>query len=178
MPRQATVALQEQSKQELPDFVTELWRADAETALTLSVDDLLTPRQLKEVQLASLGLTGVEAAKQQFYAVGTIKTHRRLAIQNLGAKTMAQTINILGINNKLNINEHEEPQVKLLPLEWFDLLLGAVGFTKEDMYRLPNRPSWMAIKTARAGVLRSFNAKNFPHAIRRAYDTRNLPLEI
>jgi DNA-binding NarL/FixJ family response regulator len=54
----------------------------------------LTKRQVEAVRLASIGLEIKEAARETGLGIETIKTHRKDAMNRLGAKNMPEAVAI------------------------------------------------------------------------------------
>ena len=132
----------------------------------------LSEAQYVVFDLTSRGLSGPEVAEQLLYSYPAIKSRKDLILQKLGARNMAQAVDI-GIDGRaldITVEPPDDPKLRRLPpAELRALELAAQGFEVAQSAQARG-VALQTIKSARLSIIEKFEARNIVHAIRIAYE--------
>jgi DNA-binding CsgD family transcriptional regulator len=136
---------------------------------TEGLTETLTPRQLKELDLASRGYTADEVARYEFYDKRTVHRHRGHAVRSMGAKTTAEAIRLAIDSGLLPVEHSRDGFINLSPAELHILELAANGLNRPEIAHV-RTASAHTVRTQMRSIYYKINVKNVNHAVRRAFE--------
>ncbi len=162
----------------VPDFVAELWRAEAAAAEAYA-GYVMPERRREELLYAAQGQKVYETAEERFYSYSGIRSLRHRAIRDVGARCVAQAYNRAVLAGIYEVEPRDDLAAELSELELVDLALGAIGLTNTQIYDAQPQTSEADIKEARTTMKAKLGgAQNVAHAVYNAHAAGILPLAV